>query len=183
MLAGIRSRLTFANVISVVALFAALGLGTAWALEANSVKSKHIKDGQVKPADTSGLVEGNGKVLANRFFVQPEAQERTLFEIPGFGPLDAYCDEDSTSIHFTNSTNDAIDLWWDVRGSAEHHVVPPFGERGVQSSGGNAAVTVALGFGDDPGARKTAVVHVYTSHAGATGPCGFQAQATLWTNK
>jgi hypothetical protein len=39
------------NVVAYVALFFSLGLGTAWALDANSVKSKHIKDGQVKSVD------------------------------------------------------------------------------------------------------------------------------------
>ena len=36
--------------LAFLALFFALG-GTAWALQANSVKSKHIVDGQVKPQD------------------------------------------------------------------------------------------------------------------------------------
>ena len=53
MLSRLRGRLTFANVVSVIALFAALGLGTAWALQANSVKSKHIVNGQVKGVDVA----------------------------------------------------------------------------------------------------------------------------------
>jgi hypothetical protein len=52
----IRRHLTFANVVSVIALFVALGLGTAWAVERNSVESKHIVNGEVKSAD----VENNG---------------------------------------------------------------------------------------------------------------------------
>jgi hypothetical protein len=36
-----------------LALFLVLCGGTAWALEANSVKSRHIKNGQVKLADTN----------------------------------------------------------------------------------------------------------------------------------
>ncbi len=47
----IRSRLTFANVVSLIALVAALGLGTAWALERNSVESRHIVNDQVKSVD------------------------------------------------------------------------------------------------------------------------------------
>ena len=39
------------NVVNYVALFFSLSLGTAWALEVNSVRSKHIKDGQVRAAD------------------------------------------------------------------------------------------------------------------------------------
>jgi hypothetical protein len=41
--------------LALLALFIALG-GTAWALETNSVKSRHIADGQVKPRDL-GLTE------------------------------------------------------------------------------------------------------------------------------
>jgi hypothetical protein len=53
MLAGIRSRLTFANVIALIALFIALGAGAyaAFDLPKNSVKSKHIVNGQVKKRD------------------------------------------------------------------------------------------------------------------------------------
>ena len=47
----IRRHLTYANVMSTIAAFAAIGGGVAWALEANSVKSKHIVNGQVKKAD------------------------------------------------------------------------------------------------------------------------------------
>jgi hypothetical protein len=47
------SKLTYANVVATLALFLALGGGLAWALANNSVKSKHIKDGQVKPNDLS----------------------------------------------------------------------------------------------------------------------------------
>lgn len=47
----IRRHLTYANVMSTIAAFAAIGGGVAWALEANSVKSKHIVNGQVKRAD------------------------------------------------------------------------------------------------------------------------------------
>ena len=54
-----RARLTFANVVSVIALFVALG-GSSYAavkLSANSVRSKHIKNGQVRSVDVkdSGL--------------------------------------------------------------------------------------------------------------------------------
>ena len=55
MMKPIRSRLTFANVVSLLALFAALSLGTAWAVERNSVRSKHIVNDQVKPADIAAI--------------------------------------------------------------------------------------------------------------------------------
>jgi len=72
LLAGIRSRLTFANVISVIALFIALG-GSAYALSRGEVKSQHIAPDAVKArhidfgvrsqvmlANFQGLGTGNG---------------------------------------------------------------------------------------------------------------------------
>ena len=55
MLAGIRSRLTYANVMATIAVFIALGGGAyaAFNLPKNSVKSKNIVNGQIKPADVS----------------------------------------------------------------------------------------------------------------------------------
>ena len=50
MVSRIRQHLS-SNVVGYVALFFSLGLGTAWALAPDSVKSKHIKDDQVKSAD------------------------------------------------------------------------------------------------------------------------------------
>jgi hypothetical protein len=49
LLAGI-SRYVRQHHIGLLALFIALG-GTAWAIENNSVKSKHIANGQVKEED------------------------------------------------------------------------------------------------------------------------------------
>ena len=50
----VRNRLTYANVMATVAVFIALGGGAyALSLDKNSVKSKHIKDGQVKSADVA----------------------------------------------------------------------------------------------------------------------------------
>lgn len=61
------------NVVAYVALTLALGLGTAWAagVAKNSVKSKHIKDGQVKSAD-----------LADGGVTGADVSEGTLGEVP-----------------------------------------------------------------------------------------------------
>ncbi len=59
----VRKRLTFPNVVSVVALFVALGGGAyAISLEKNSVKSKHIKDGQVRSRDLANDAVNSAKV-------------------------------------------------------------------------------------------------------------------------
>jgi len=55
----VRERLTYANVVATMALIVALGTGGAWAvgqitskdIARNAVRSKHIKNGQVKTAD------------------------------------------------------------------------------------------------------------------------------------
>lgn len=71
----LRDRLTFANVVSVVSLLLALGVGTAWAaqeLSKNDVRSRHIAKGQVKTPDlaksavTSAKVK-NGSLLGKDF--------------------------------------------------------------------------------------------------------------------
>lgn len=49
--AKLRAALTYSNTISTIALFFALGGGLAWALELDSVFSKHIVDGQVRAPD------------------------------------------------------------------------------------------------------------------------------------
>ena len=70
-MAAVRARLTFANVISLIALFVAFG-GSAWAITANSVGSREIKAGGVKGSDladnavTSPKV-ANGSLLGEDF--------------------------------------------------------------------------------------------------------------------
>jgi hypothetical protein len=68
----LRQRLTFANVVSVIALVSALGLGTAWAateLEKNDVTSKIIKNGGVKTKD-----------LGNNAVTSPKVANGSLLE-------------------------------------------------------------------------------------------------------
>ena len=62
MLERIRRHATYANVMSTLAAFAAIGGGVAWALEANSVKSRHIVNGQVKRPDLKDEAVRAGKV-------------------------------------------------------------------------------------------------------------------------
>jgi hypothetical protein len=60
-----RGRLTFSNIVSVLALLFALGLGTAWAateLSKNEVTSKHIKNAGVKTKDIANNAVTSPKV-------------------------------------------------------------------------------------------------------------------------
>ena len=63
-MAWFRTRITFANVMSLTALFIALG-GTSYAvtqLDKNSVRSKHIRNGQVKRPDLGRNAVDSSKV-------------------------------------------------------------------------------------------------------------------------
>jgi hypothetical protein len=63
MLKRLRSRLTYANVASSLALLLALSTGTAYA--ANTVFSTDIVDGEVKTPDLANLGVTNAKLAAN----------------------------------------------------------------------------------------------------------------------
>src|ERR687886_552640 len=76
----IRRHLTFANVIAVIALFVALGGAgyAAFRLPRNSVRSRNIKNGQVKSAD----VKDNGLTGA-------DIDESSLGKVPSAAHADA----------------------------------------------------------------------------------------------
>jgi hypothetical protein len=65
MLRSLQARLTYANVISTLALFLALGGGAYAAIDLvgrNDIKSKHIASGEVKRSDLGGDAVNSGKV-------------------------------------------------------------------------------------------------------------------------
>ena len=76
MFSQLRGRLTYANVVATLALFLALTGGVAWALERNSVKSKHIADDQVQSADV------RDDTLAGGGLTGDDIQEGTLAQVP-----------------------------------------------------------------------------------------------------
>src|SRR5687768_14614789 len=55
MLRKLQTRLTYANVMATLAVFLVLAGGVAWALERNSVRSRHIVNGQVREPDLADL--------------------------------------------------------------------------------------------------------------------------------
>ena len=142
--------------------------------------SDNVNADKLDGLDSSGLVQGRGKLLTSRFILLGDDPDRTMFEIPGLGRLDAHCGLDG-HILFTNTTNGAIDFWLDALGDPSHRVIQSSGASAVATSNGVEASTVALGFGDDPGARRTATVYAFVAQAGANQPCTVQAQAMLWT--
>jgi hypothetical protein len=74
----LRSRLTFANVTSALALFVALSTGGAYA--ANTILSSDIKDGEVKTPDLAALAVNNAKLNSNAVN-SGKVQDATLMEV------------------------------------------------------------------------------------------------------
>lgn len=91
----LRERLTFANVMSVVAVFIALG-GTAVALKANSVGSRQVRDGSIKGRDVAnGKLKGQD--LAEATIGSREIQE-AAFDLTPFLRMESantFCDPTS----------------------------------------------------------------------------------------
>ena len=79
-----RSKITYANVVSTIALFLALGGGVyAYALGRNEVKSKHIAPGQVKASDTAkalGLQCPGGTRLFQGACIETAPRQATMIE-------------------------------------------------------------------------------------------------------
>jgi hypothetical protein len=111
----LRSRLTFANVVSVIALFAALGGTGAWATH-EVILSSDIRDGEVKTPDlanlgvtnpklaTGGVTAGklatgavtSAKVLDNSL-TGNDVNESTLAGLDGADGFNTFCDPNSTT--------------------------------------------------------------------------------------
>jgi hypothetical protein len=88
MLRKFRPRLTYANVVSSLALVVAVGGGTAFAVvAANQVNSASIINGQVKNADLGANSIGSGKVIDNSLR-GADISESTLGKVPSAAAAD-----------------------------------------------------------------------------------------------
>jgi hypothetical protein len=134
--------------------------------------------------DSTGFVQGRGTFLANRIVFIPGAT-KDLLTIPGLGYLTASCGEFDAQVHWHNDTGGNVDAWWD---RANSHfdgavVVPNDFIRVVSRFDGVLGGTLALGVGNDPNPRQTALLHVFAFQNGDGAPCGFQVEGTLWTSQ
>jgi hypothetical protein len=87
MFADLRPRLTFANVVSIVALFIALGAGAyAAGLKKNSVKSKQIAAGAVKTDELADGAVTSSKV-ADGAITGAKVDESSLSTVPDAAAL------------------------------------------------------------------------------------------------
>ena len=91
-------KLSYSNVTATLALFVALSAGAyaAVKLDKDSVKSKHIKDGQVKIGDLQGKVVKNfdeARLTVEEGFVSGSP---FIDELPGYVQTEVYCDDNGT---------------------------------------------------------------------------------------
>jgi hypothetical protein len=143
--------------------------------------SDNVNANKLDGLDSSGLVHGRGTLLSNRIVLVPGNPQKTLFVIPGLGVLTAHCFSNAAEITVTNTTSSTIDRWLEIDGKWYADLVPP-GSNLIITTPTIPAMTLALGVGNDPGARRIATVHAFAFQSGEGAPCGFQAQATLWTS-
>jgi hypothetical protein len=90
------------NIVGFIAVFIAL-TGTAWAVQNDSVRSRHIKDGQVKTPDLAGDAVtnpkvaddaiGSAEVIANSL-TGADVQEGSLAEVPSATAADSAANAD-----------------------------------------------------------------------------------------
>ena len=113
-------------------------------------------------------------MLANRVVFVPGTNE-VLVAIPGLGVLRANCGGNAADISWINDTGGPVDVWHDAFNSHFDGEVAPRHRQdlGVTSAGVNGG-TVPLGVGNDPGPRRTALLHAFAFQSGPNAPCGFQ---------
>jgi len=153
----------------IAAIFIALG-GTGYAaatigsrdIEPNAVRSKHIKDGQVKPEDVdASIYQGiNAASLDGAILVSDQDSAgagqggpQTIGEIPGVGHFEATCQASSVSVKFRSEF-----------GGGDLAVIQDFGAGdALYEEIGNGAATSDLGTN---GADGNADMITYRIHRG-----------------
>jgi hypothetical protein len=148
------------------------------------VKVANLNADTLDGTDSTGFVKGRGTALANRIVFVPTAT-KTLLTIPGLGYLSAICLAGDAQIAWYNDTGVTVDAWQDLTNSHFQGILIPSGSAGliIASRFDNAyGGTLALGVGNDPSPRRTALLHVFAFQSGDNAPCGFQVQGTVWTS-
>jgi hypothetical protein len=169
----------------------ALGLTTAGSrppmIVSSDAKVTKLNADKLDGKDSAGFVQGRGTFLANRLVFVP-TDTKTLLTIPGLGYLRAICKSSTsypaTGVYWVNDTGNNVHLWRDTYDKNFETTFLGSGSFAVVDvlSGVNGA-TLALGIGNDPNARRTALMHVFVQQPSLPALCIFQAQGTLWTSQ
>jgi hypothetical protein len=174
MLDRLRSRLTYANVMSTIAVFAVLGGGGAYAaqkigakdIKKNAVRAKHVKQNQIgtkhlKKRAVTGAKIATGAVtttkLADSAVTGPKVDESTLGPVPNADRLDGL---------------DSLDF---VRGKGRRYVV-----RGTDAFSGPSTTLASLDVGGNLvlECRNPASVGSDVTFANTSG-----TSADVWTDR
>jgi hypothetical protein len=144
--------------------------------------SDNVNADKLDGVNSSGLVQGSGRLLSNRMVFVPETA-KTLLQIPGLGELQAVCLTDDADVRWRNTTTSTLDLWHQGGGGTTFvNLVPPGAEADVASNDFFPGGTFSVGLGNDPGPRRIATFHAFAFQSSDGAPCGFQTQGTLWTS-
>ncbi len=147
-------------------------------------KATNLNADQLDGRDSTGFVQGRGTLLSSRIVFIPTAAKK-LLTIPGLGYLQAQCTGGTGAyVAWFNDSGGPVDMWSDTNNSHFDGIVAPSGNGYsiVRTANAIYGATLALGVGNDPGARRIAVLHVFAFQQGSGWPCGFQVQGTLWTS-
>jgi hypothetical protein len=150
----------------------------------SGTKVANLNADKLDGIDSSGLVQGRGKLLSNRIAIAALANSETLLTIPGLGELNASCGSEAANfeVDWQNTSSSTIDVWQEVNGSWSHSVAGPSDSLIVVGDGvGNTESTLELGTGFVPPDRRIATVHVFGVRNAANTACDYQAQATAWS--
>jgi hypothetical protein len=128
---------------------------------------------------------GSTKIFTDRAVLASGA-EGDFLTLPGFGILHAFCSPNSADLYFINFSGVTLDFWWDaLEDGHPHGTLLADGDSDRVSSyfqGQQDGGPFALGFGNDPGARRTAIGQSYAYQSGYNQPCGFEASVTVWNS-
>jgi hypothetical protein len=168
----------------------ALGLSTAPSrppmIVSSDAKVAMLNADKLDGKDSAGFVQGRGTFLANRLVFVP-VSDNVLVTIPGLGVLRANCGSNVAAIYWVNDTGGPVDAWVDFSNIHFNGEVAPHGTiKNLALTAGGVGVnggTLAIGVGNQPGPRRTALLHAFVFQSGAGAPCGFQVQGTRWTSQ
>jgi hypothetical protein len=148
-----------------------------------STKVANLSADKLDGIDSTGFVQGRGTALANRIGL-PAATNTRLLTIPGLGYLQASCPTIDGHIYWVNDTGGNVDAWTDFSNShfTYSSVAPNDNLTFVSRYSNVYGGTLALGIGNDPNARRTALLHAFVYQSADNMPCTFEVQGTLWTS-
>jgi hypothetical protein len=133
---------------------------------------------------------GSTTILTNRIVVPTDAPVggMRVLDLPGLGFIFARCGHDPTThsadLFFENTSGSTLDFWDNAGDGSPYAIFLPnkYGHLVGDYSDKQRGESFGLGFGEQPGFRRTAFVQFYLFQSTAAAPCGVQVSATLWSS-